>query len=145
MTDTAFTQNRIQAAGIGRYIAAGLLAGTAAFILNNIIYLIMTAIGGFSWDFLTAASIVLASLLPNLLAALAFFGLSRFTGRARLLLTVGVIVFVLVSVLPHLGIGPPPSPALETLPDGFDLVTIPLHIVFGLTAILIIPWWVERN
>jgi hypothetical protein len=145
MTETALKQNRSQAAGIGRHLAAGLLAGTAAFILNNIIYLIMTAIGGFDWDLLTAASIVLASLLPNLIAALVFFGLTRFTKRARLLLTVGVIVFVLVSVLPHLGIGPPPSPALEALPDGFDLVTIPLHIVFGLTAIVIIPWFVERS
>jgi hypothetical protein len=145
MTETALKQTRLQAAGIGRHLAAGLLAGTAALILNNIIYLIMTAIGGFDWDLLTAASIVLASLLPNLIAALAFFGLTRFTQRARLLLTVGVIAFVLVSVLPHLGIGPPPSPALEALPDGFDLVTIPLHIVFGLTAIVIIPWFVERS
>ena len=145
MTDTPLEHKGFQAAGIWRYIAAGLLAGAAAVLLNNIIYLIMTALGGFAWDLLTAGSIVAASLLPNLLAALAFFALTRFTDRARLILTLGVLVFVLVSVAPHLGIGPPPSPALAALPDGFDLVTIPLHIVFGLTAILIIPWWVEQS
>jgi hypothetical protein len=145
MTNTERAQNQFRVARVGRYVGAGLLAGAAAAILNNIIYLIMIALGGFGWDPLTAVSIVIASLLPNLLAALAFFGLSRFTRRARLLVTIGVIVFILVSVLPHLGIGPPPSPALEALPDGFDLVTIPLHIVFGLTAILLLPWVVERS
>ncbi len=145
MTDTALGHKRSRAAGIGRYIVAGLIAGAAAAIVNNAIYLIMISLGGFNWDILTVASITLASLLLNLLAALVFFGLSRLTSRARLLLTIGVTAFVLVSILPHLGVGPPPSPALEALPDGFDLMTIPLHIVFGLSAIVVIPWIVERS
>ncbi len=110
MTDTPLEHQSIQAAGIWRYLGAGLLAGAAAVLLNNIIYLIMTALGGFPWDLLTAGSILVASLLPNLLAALAFFALARFTGRARLFLTLGVLVFVLVSVAPHLGIGPAAIP-----------------------------------
>jgi hypothetical protein len=28
---------------------------------------------------------------------------------------------------------------LAALPEGFELVTVPLHIVFGLTAVLIMP------
>ena len=34
---------------------------------------------------------------------------------------------------------------LDALPDGFDLVTVPLHIVFGLTAVLLMPWLVTRK
>ena len=129
---------------IPAYLKAGLLAGLVAAILNNISYLIMTVIGGFTWLPVIAVSILVASFLPNLVAAVAYFTLSLFTKYAYLLLAVGVILFVLTSVLPHLGIGPAPSPALAALPEGFDLVTVPLHIVFGLTAISLMPWLVKR-
>ncbi len=145
MTDTALERNRLQAAGLGRYLRAGLIAGAAAAVLNIILYFVIIRIGGHQGDVLTVVSISVASLLPNLIAALAYFGLARITRWARPLLSLGVVVFVLVSVLPHLGIGPPPSPALDALPEGFDLVTIPLHIVFGLTAIFVMPWWVARD
>lgn len=138
----------VVAARSGRFqafLVGGLLAGLAAVILNILIYLIAITVGGHRWDLVTVGSILLASLLPNLLAAVAFYALARLTHWARLLLTIGVGLFVLVSVLPHLGVGPAPSPALAALPEGFDLVTVPLHFAFGLTAILLMPWLVERR
>jgi hypothetical protein len=129
------------------YLKAGLIAGLAAAVLNIIIYSVLVIIGGHEWAVVVAGSILVASVLPNVLAALVFFGLSKITtGYARPLLAVGVVLFVLVSILPHLGIGPAPSPALAALPEGFDLVTVPLHIVFGLTAVFfLVPWLVNRN
>jgi hypothetical protein len=127
------------------YWQAGLLAGVVAAILNVVLYLIMIGMGGHDWALVIVGSILVASLLPNLIAALAYYGLGRLTRRPRPLLTIAVGVFVLISVLPHLGIGPAPSPALEALPEGFDLLTIPLHIVFGLTAVFIMPWLVAKN
>jgi hypothetical protein len=128
-----------------KYWKAGLIAGLVAAFLNIFIYLIMITIGGHYWDLMTAGSILVASLLPNLLAALFYFVLSYLTRRARTLLTIVVIMFVVISVLPHLGIGPAPSPALSALPEGFVLLTVPLHIVFGLAAIFIMPWLVAKK
>ncbi len=128
---------------VSHYLKAGLMAGVAAALINVVIYLIVIAIGGHQWAVPVVGSILVASFLPNLIAALGYFGLSRFTNKARLILTVAVLLFVLISLLPHLGIGPAPSPALDALPEGFDLVTIPLHLVFGLTAVTLMPWLVR--
>ena len=124
---------------IGRYLRAGLIAGTVAVVVNIIIYVVLMALNGSSTEAIVFGSIVIASLLPNLLAATVYFGLNHFAPRPRLILTIGVIIFVLISVLPHLGIGPAPSSALSALPEGFDIITVPLHIIFGLTAITIMP------
>lgn len=130
---------------ISKYIKAGLIAGSVSAILNNLIYIIMIIVGGYDWVSIIAISILIASFLPNLVASIAYFKLSRVTHRARLNLTIGIIAFVLISVLPHLGIGPAPTPAMEALPEGFDLVTVPIHMVFGLTAISLMPWLVTRD
>lgn len=127
------------------YLKAGVIAGIVSAVLNNIIYLIMITVGGYEWVFMIAVSILVASFLPNILASIALWGLSKITHLARPILTIGIVVFVLISVLPHLGIGPAPSPALAALPEGFDLVTVPLHLVFGLTAIVLIPWLVAKD
>ena len=127
------------------FLKAGTYAGLAAAILNILIYLTIIFIGGYEWNAIIVISILVASLLPNLLAALAYLALSYFTDKARPLLTMAVVVFVLISILPHLGIGPAPSPALSLLPEGFDIVTVPLHIVFGLTAIFVMPRLVARD
>lgn len=127
-----------------RYVEAALLAGAVAVGVNLLIYLAMALLGGPPWSGLIVGSIAVASLLPNLLAGAALFAFSRFTPWPRLLMTLGVAAFVLISILPHLGIGPPPSPALAALPESFDLLTVPLHLVFGLTAILLLPRFVRR-
>ncbi len=124
---------------------AALMAGAAAAIVNILIYLIMIAVGGHDWSVMIMVSILMASLLPNLIAAVAYYGLSRLTDKARPILTIGVAAFVLISILPHLGIGPAPSPALAALPEGFDLLTVPLHIVFGLTAVTVMPWLASKE
>lgn len=128
-----------------RFLKAGLIAGLVSAVLNNIIYLIMIAVGDHRWMPVIAVSILVASFLPSLLASIAYFLLSRFTQRAWLIMTMGIVAFVLISILPHLGVGPAPSPALAALPEGFDLVTVPLHIVFGLAAIFLMPWLVARE
>ena len=130
---------------LAKYLIAGLIAGLISAVLNNIIYLIMISVEGYDWLPVIAVSILLASFLPNIVAALLYFLLSAINRRARLILTFGIVAFVLISVLPHLGIGPAPSPALAALPEGFDLVTIPLHLVFGLTAIFLMPWLVAKD
>lgn len=144
MTTAQKDQAALKDMPFARYLAAGLLAGLAAALLNILIYLVMISAGGHEWSPLIAGSILVASLLPNLVAAAAYFLLVRLVRPARLVLTVGITVFVLVSTLPHLGIGPAPSPALAALPEGFDLLTVPLHLVFGLTGIVFMPRLVER-
>ena len=127
------------------YLKAGLAAGSAAALVNILIYLLLTAFGGHHWSILILGSVFVASFVPNLLAAAIYAILSRLVRPARTVLSVGIALFVLVSILPHLGIGPAPSGALAALPDGFDLLTIPLHLVFGLTALFLMPWIVARG
>ncbi len=145
MTDIKRDPAAGRTAGLLRYLAAGILAGLASAVLNNIIYLFVINLGGHDWVPVVAISILAASFLPNLAAAVAYFILAMITQRARALLTIGITAFVLISILPHLGIGPAPSPALAALPEGFDLVTVPLHIVFGVTAVTLMPWYVNRD
>ena len=131
--------------GVSDYLKAGLLAGAIAATVNILIYLALVLFGGPDWVTVIIVSILIASVLPNFLASLAYYGLSRLTKKwAYPLLVLGVLAFVLISILPHLGIGPAPSSALSLLPEGFDLVTVPLHIVFGLSAILIVPKLISK-
>ena len=130
---------------LNRYLRAGLFAGLIAAAINILIYLALVFFGGHDWAVMIVLSILLASLLPNLIAALAYFLLSKYTIIAFPVLVVGVVAFVLISILPHLGVGPAPSPALSQLPAGFELITVPLHIIFGLSAILIMPRLLSKN
>lgn len=144
---TQLPKEAAQAAGLklSAYLRAGMLAGIGAALLNVVIYTIMVFASEYDMEPVVAGSIVAASLLPNLLAAVVYFFLRRFISPARLVLTAGILIFVLVSILPHLGIGPAPSPALSVLPEGFDLFTVPLHLVFGLSGIFLMPWLIERE
>lgn len=101
-------------------LLTGLYAGFVAASLNILIYLTIIWIGGYDSEMVVFLSILVASLLPNLLAAVAYYSLLRITTKARSLFTIGVGIFLLVSILPHVGVGPPPSPALSLLPENFD-------------------------
>ncbi|HSH03646.1 MAG TPA: hypothetical protein VLL52_14090 [Anaerolineae bacterium] len=129
-----------------KYLQAGLLAASAAALLNLTIYLTMMLTTNNPIDPLTLGSILIASFLPNLIATLALFTLTRWLPipHARPLYTLGITLLVLSSILPHLGIGPAPSPALAALPPGFNLMTIPLHLIGGLFAIFVIPYLLNR-
>jgi len=129
-----------------RYLKAGLLAGIASAIVNNILYALLVVLGGHTWQPVVAVSVLVASFLPSLLASVVYFVLKRVIPTyARIILTVAVVAFVLISILPHLGIGAAPSEALSLLPAGFDIVTVPLHIVFGLAATVLMPWLAARD
>ncbi len=101
-------------------LSIGLYAGFVAASLNILIYLTIIWIGGYDSEMVVFLSILVASLLPNLLAAVAYYSLLRITTKARSLFTIGVGIFLLVSILPQVGVGPPPSPALSLLPENFD-------------------------
>lgn len=145
MIETRLNDLPHKSVNILKYLKAGLMAGLISAVLNNIIYAIMIGVGGYDWVLVIAVSVLVASLLPNILASIAFFLLSQYTQRARRILTIGIVAFVLISVLPHLGIGPAPSPALAALPEDFNLVTVPLHIIFGLSATFLMPWLVLKD
>ena len=126
-------------AAIRHFLRAGLIAGFVAAIINIAIYSIMMAANGMATELIVFGSILVASFLPNLLSALLYALLMRNVPRPRVFLTSAVIIFVFISILPHLGIGPAPTSALTALPEGFDVLTVPLHIVFGMTAVTILP------
>ena len=145
MTSSTSRTQGLRSAGLGTYVKAGLVASVVAAVINVITYLIMINLGGYNWEMMVVVSVMAASLIPSLLGAAVLFRLTRFTDWAWPVYSVAIVVLILTSVLPHLGIGPAPSPALAALPENFDLMTIPLHVTAGLVAIFLIPWLVARE
>lgn len=94
---------------IGRTLLVGLVAGIVAGIANMIFYFLTRAI--FSLPYLVPvgdpsstpvplplAAIVIASVVPALLAAIFYWALGRFTSRATTIFTVVAVLFTLLSL-----------------------------------------------
>ncbi len=58
----------------------------------------------------------------------------------RLIQDLGFAAFVVTSILSHVSLGPAPSPALAALPAGLARVTMSLRPIFGLAALLVVPF-----
>lgn len=97
------------AAGIGRLLIAGLLAGLAAGVANLIFYFLTRAI--FSLPYLVPVggpasppaplplvAIVMACVVPGLVAAAFYWLLGRFTARATPIFTGVAVAFALISL-----------------------------------------------
>ncbi len=90
---------------IGTFARAGLLGGTVAAVLNVILYFIGNAINGAAMMVdppgappllaLPFPAVIIASILPGLIAGLLYFVLKRFTGYAKtIFLVIAAIIFV---------------------------------------------------
>ena len=116
---------------------AGLVAGLLAVLLNNFYSYLYTAFTGFRLpELIHIGTVTLASFFSCLLAAIFYFVLAQYTKFPKAaFMTVGGI-FMLVSLL---------GPLTATLPDGsqvpsgFAGLTMPMHLITGICAIIVIP------
>jgi predicted Na+-dependent transporter len=83
-----------------------------------------------------AIRIVVSSLLPTLIGGLLYFLLEKYTSKGKLIFQVVAIAFTLLSLY---------SSFMKTWPDGtvvadnFWLLSIPMHLIAGLSAAFLIP------
>lgn len=97
MTESSLNDFTRKNVGILKYLNSGLIAGLISAVLNNVLYIALIVAGGYDWVLVVAVSVLVASLLPNILASIAYFLLTQLTQKAWRILAIGVVVFVLFS------------------------------------------------
>jgi hypothetical protein len=122
---------------IGTLITAGIAA-----VANNVYSVVFTALTGNSFALINPVSITLASLIPMLVAGVAYFILARFAGnRASLLYLIGTLGFTLFSFGGPLGGQLPDG---STPPAFFAALTLPMHVIAGGLAAFALPYFTRR-
>jgi hypothetical protein len=121
---------------LARFLWGGVVAGCASAFVNSSYFVAYRMATEFTAAVPTLGSVVLSSLFPPVLAGLGYGLLSRFTKRATL---------VFVSLTCAITLATFESMLSTTLPDGtlkppgFDALVMPMHVVVGGLAALIIP------
>jgi hypothetical protein len=128
---------RAAAAPVWRYLLGGMVAAAGAAVANlawRRMYPVMT---GYPVPALIdAGSVVMASALSVLLAAGVYLLLSRGMTIATPLYIVGCLITAAASCMaPLTPVMPDGSPA----PPGFPLLTIPMHLIAGAMAAVVVP------
>lgn len=105
-------------------------------MVNSLYFIAYGAITGRRFEETGFPSIIASSLLPPILGALGAYGLSLFTEKAALIFIVTTLVITLLSLWPTF------SP---TLPHGFGALVLPMHVVVGLAAAVLIPFFLRTR
>lgn len=136
---SAVTSTRLP---INKIAVGTLITGALTAVVNNVYGGVFTAITGNSHALVGPVSITLASLIPMLLAGLAYFILTRFAGdRANLIFVIGALVLTVLSFGGALGGQLPDG---STPPAFFAALTLPMHIIAGGLAAFALPRFVQR-
>jgi hypothetical protein len=124
-------------------MVGGLVASIASIVLNNAYFAIYPSVTGFSRpEIIHVMGIVGASTVPTLIGALLYWGMSRVTGKASIISRIVGGLFAVVSCANAFGDQLPDGTAM---PVGFAGLTVPMHLLTGLLAIVITPWWANRK
>jgi hypothetical protein len=117
-------------------VSAGAAAGLLSALINGAYFAAHLIFSGSSFAEPSWLSVTLSSFFPSVLGGAGYALLSRFTRRARPLFVAITSAIVILSF---------ESVFRDTLPDGsvkppgFDLLVMPMHVVVGLVAILLVP------
>ena len=128
---------RAAAAPSWRYALGGMLAAAAAAVSNLAWRNAYSGLTGYPLpDLIDPTSVVLASVLAVLLAAGVYLLLSRGMAIATPLYVLGCLTTAAVSCVATLT---PVLPDGNPVPPGFPLLTIPMHLIAGLIAAVVVP------
>jgi hypothetical protein len=128
-----------------RSLTAGILAGVASAIINNLYRVLYSMLYGsaVAGDVVHIASVSGASIMTSIIGGLVYFLLHKFApNKAAKVFKVIVVVVVLLSLSGPLSAELPDG---RPTPPGFPGLTIPMHVIAGLVALAIIPWWSNRR
>jgi hypothetical protein len=128
---------RAAAAPAWRFVLGGLTAAACAAVVNlawRDAYPGLT--GHVVPDLIDPPSVVMASVLSVLLAASVYLLLSRGFTIATPLYAVGCVLTAAVSCVATFA---PVLPGGMPIPDGFPLLTVPMHMAAGVAAAVVVP------
>jgi hypothetical protein len=115
---------------ITRVLTAGAISGIVSAVIANIYHAIQSNLSATSYTELNPVSITMASIVPNLIGGLAYLGLSRVSSRATTIFIALGLGFAVLSNIPQL---------IQPLHPGFAAASIPLHLIVGVVAVVLIP------
>jgi hypothetical protein len=119
-----------------RTLRAGAVTGVAAAALNALWFAAYGAVSGIEFSQPTYGSIGASSILPVLLGAIGFHILGRLTPRAT---SIFAITTGLITVASFAGILRDALPDGTPKPAGFDALVMPMHVVVGAMAAILLP------
>ena len=138
------TKNGQQKPLIGRSLLGGLIAGVAASILNNIWLLVYPLITGNEVpEIINIGSVTTSSILGLLVGGFVYFVLHRLTKKGTFIFITAGVVFTFLSLMGPINMTELPDG--NSAPEGFALLTIPMHLIAGLASVIITPKWVNRK
>jgi Family of unknown function (DUF6069) len=111
-------------------LKAGFASAVISVIIANIYHAIQSNLSNTSYAELNIISITMTSLITSLIGGFVYMGLARLTARATTIFTVLGIGLAVLSSLPQF---------LQPLHPGFAAASVPLHLIVGVIAVLIIP------
>lgn len=137
------TDEKSMDVSLKKYLLAGLFAGIIAAVLNNIYHTVYTAITGVEAPVvINYVTVTFASIIPLVLAAWAYYVLSRNTKHPTLIFIIITIFLALVSsnlmAIPHL-------PDRTPVPEGFMGLALPMHYIAGAVAAIFIPRYMKTG
>lgn len=126
---------------ISRFLLAGAGAGVAAAVVNLVYFVTFRRLAHWDSHEPTFPSVVVSSLAPPVLAAVGYYALSRWMPSRA---TLGfVLVTSFITIASFEGVLRNTLPDGTAKPPGFDALVMPMHVVVGLGAILVITWLVR--
>ena len=138
------TINGQQKPQIVRSLLGGLIAGVASAILNNVWLLVYPLTTGNEVpEIINIGSVTASSILGLFIGGFVYFVLHRLTKKGAFIFITAGVVFTFLSLMGPINMTDLPDG--NSAPEGFALLTIPMHLIAGLAAIIITPKWVNRK
>lgn len=121
---------------ISQTLKAGLYSGLIAAVINNLYGFIYKTVTGIQAAIINPVSISLSSILPLVIAGLVFYFLASKLKNGATVFSIASIVLGVLSLYSSFQ---PVLPDGSAVPQGFALLTAPMHIVAALCAAIGIP------
>lgn len=115
---------------IARALTAGAISGLVSAVIANIYHAIQSGLSNTSYAELNLVSITMTSLITNLIGGLAFWGLGRLGARGATIFMALSLGIAVLSSVPQL---------IQPLHPGFAAASVPLHLIVGVIAVVLIP------
>ena len=126
-----------------KYIVGGVIAGLIVVVLNILWYFLYETFTGIPpAPIITVTGILFSSLIPPILAGVAYWFVSKKFKMGTVVFTIGTAVLVLLSCIP---LFMDTLPGSIPIPLGFKTLALPMHLIAGIVTLIAIPYWVKRS
>ncbi|WPP52598.1 hypothetical protein [Catalinimonas niigatensis] len=122
------------------YLIAGVVAGVLAAIINNIYHLTYSGVTGVEVpQVINVLTVSFASLIPLVLASLAYYFLAENTKQPTVIFVI-MTIFLTICSMGMMAV--PVFPNRDAVPEGFYGLALPMHFIAGGIAAIFIPQYV---